>query len=221
MTLPVERRRRQIALAAAVLLAGLGFWQLGGAALIHAKAWLAQVLLERAWQASLADGGRAMRPWPWADTYPVARLKVPALGIDQIVLAGASGRSLAFAPGHLDGTARPGSAGHSVISGHRDTHFRFLRDLAPGEAIELQRPDGLWRRYQVRESQVIDARQARLSAGDGRAALTLVTCYPFDAVVPGGPLRYLVFAEDSAAVALGPKRVVNTMPSTMSSTPPR
>ncbi|MGF1608229.1 MAG: class GN sortase, partial [Kiloniellales bacterium] len=189
--------------------------------LIHGKAWLAQILLERTWQASLADGGRAMRPWPWADTYPVARLKVPARGIDQIVLAGASGRSLAFAPGHLDGTARPGATGHSVISGHRDTHFRFLRDLAPGDAIELQRPDGLWRRYVVRDSQVIDARDARFSAGDGQAALTLVTCYPFDAILPGGRLRYLVFAEDSAAAALGPKRVVSTMPSTISSTPPR
>jgi len=221
MTPPVERRRQQLALAAAALLAGLGLWQLGGAALIHGKAWLAQVLLESAWQASLADGGRAVRPWPWADTYPVARLRVPALGVDQIVLAGASGRSLAFAPGHLDGTARPGAEGHSIVSGHRDTHFRFLERLAPGAMIELQRPDGLWRQYRVTESRVIDARRARLSAGDGRAALTLVTCYPFDALVPGGPLRYLVFAEDSAPAALGPKRVVNRIPRTISSTPTR
>lgn len=184
--------------AAALLLLGLGLWQLGAAAAIHAKAWLAQGLLERAWSRTL-DGtaGESVqhRPWPWADTHPVARLQVPDLAVDRIVLAGASGRTLAFGPAHLDGTAVPGGAGHSVLSGHRDTHFRFLQDLAAGQEIRLQRPDGAWQRYRVTERRVIDARKARLRPGDGRPTLTLVTCYPFDAVTPGGPLRYLVFAE--------------------------
>ena len=163
-----------------------------------------------------------MRPWPWADTYPVARLRAPGLGIDQIVLAGASGRSTAFGPGHLDGTAAPGAAGHSVLVGHRDTHFRFLERLAPGDALTLQDRGGSWRRYRVQRNDVIDSRRARLHMGDGRAALTLVTCYPFDAVNPGGPLRYLVFAvAEEAASDLGPKRLVSTMPTTMKGTPTR
>jgi sortase A len=187
-------RRRRGLLFGAGLLAALGLWQLGGAGYIHAKAAVAQVLLERSWNDSLA-GAAQPRPWPWADTYPVARLKVPELGIEEIVLAGANGRNLAFGPTHLAGTAAPGEAGHSILTGHRDTHFTFLRELAPGQEIQVQRPDGGWQGYRVVETAVIDARHARLSAGDGRPSLTLVTCYPFEAVEPGGPLRYLVYAE--------------------------
>lgn len=194
--------RSSLCVAAAVLLLGLAVWQLGAAATIHAKAWLAQILLERAWSDTLAqtaegasEGAARQRPWPWADTFPVSRLQIPDLAVDQIVLAGASGRTLAFGPAHLDGTATPGAAGHSVLSGHRDTHFRFLEAVAIGQEIRLQRSDGGWQSYRVTDSQVIDAGKARLRPGDGRPALTLVTCYPFDAVVPGGPLRYLVFAE--------------------------
>ena len=201
------------------MLLAFGLWQLGAAGWIHAKALLAQVLLARAWSASLTEG-RAVRPWPWADTYPVARLRAPGLGIDQIVLAGASGRSTAFGPGHLDGTAAPGAEGHSVLVGHRDTHFSFLQDLAPGDGLSLQDRRGTWRRYRIERSDVIDARRARLHRGDGGAALSLVTCYPFDAVSPGGPLRYLVFAvAEEAASDLGPKRLVSTMPTTMNGTP--
>ena len=195
---------RRLAVAAAFLLLGFGGWQLGAAGYIHAKAWLAQVLLSRAWAETLAgdprtdgtSGGALKRPWPWADTGPVARLRVPELGVDEIVLAGASGRTLAFGPGHLGQTAMPGATGHSVVSGHRDTHFAFLADLAPDMKLEVQRADGGWRSYRVRGGEVIDSRTARLSLTADRPALTLVTCWPFDAVDPGGPLRYAVTAEE-------------------------
>ncbi len=189
---------RPARLAAALVLIGLGAWQLGGAGWIHAKAWVAQGLLEASWAASLAGAG-AVRPWPWADTWPVARLQAPGLGVDRIVLAGTSGRTLAFGPGHMDGTAAPGAPGHSLLSGHRDTHFRFLKDLAPGDALRVQRPDGTWRDYRVIGAEVIDARQARLAPDDGRPLLSLVTCYPFDALIPGGPLRYVVTAAGEPA----------------------
>ena len=70
------------------------------------------------------------------------RLEAPDLGVRQIVLAGASGRTLAFGPGHMDGTAAPGASGHAVISGHRDTHFRFLQDLATGDALRVKLGSG-------------------------------------------------------------------------------
>ena len=161
---------------------------------IHAKAALAQVMLEYAWQET-RSGETHVRPWAWADTWPVARLQVPALGVDQIVLAGASGRTLAFGPAHLDGTAVPGAPGHSIISGHRDTHFRFMQDLTPGMEIRIQGADSRWRSYRAGEGRVIDARDARFEVASDRPTLTLVTCWPFDAIEAGGPLRYLVFAE--------------------------
>ena len=177
-----------------LLLALLAAWQLGQAGYIHAKALLAQHLLQTAWQRTLA-GETKVRPWPWADTWPVARLQVPRLGVDLIVLDGASGSSLAFGPGHLHGSALPGAAGNSIISGHRDTHFAFLRQLQPGDTIQLQVMTGQQRLFRMTQKQVFDARSHRLAAGDEAARLILLTCYPFDALVPGGPLRYLVELE--------------------------
>ena len=109
----------------------LGFWQLGQGAYIPAKAWLAQELMQRAWNRA-GTGDQQPVPWPWADTWPVARLSALAGDVDLIVLAGGSDRTLAFGPGHLSASAFPGTQGNSVIAGHRDTHFNFLQHLDVG-----------------------------------------------------------------------------------------
>ena len=182
-------------LALAVLLLAIALWQIGEAMWIPAKAWLAQVLIADAWQTAMAEG-RQVPPWPWADTAPVARLQAPALAVDQIVLAHATGRTLAFGPGHLDGSAMPGDPGLSIISAHRDTSFAFLAELTAGTKIRLQRADGAWLTFHVTAASVIDQRRDSLPrVTTGAPQLALVTCYPFDAVMPGGPLRYVVYAE--------------------------
>ncbi|HKE43547.1 MAG TPA: class GN sortase [Steroidobacteraceae bacterium] len=175
-------------------LLGTASWQFAHAGYIHAKAILAQRLLERSWQRSL-DGVDAARPWPWADTWPVARLRMARLGVDEIVLAGSSGRTLAFGPAHVDGTALPGAPGLSIVAGHRDTHFEFLRQLAIGDELQVDRADGASVRYRVSDLAVLDARAQRMPLDAAADRLELVTCFPFDAVVPGGPLRYRVLAE--------------------------
>lgn len=181
-------------LTMAVLL-GVAAWQLGAAGYIQAKAWLAQRLIQDAWTQSLATG-QPTRPWPWADTWPVARLTLPGRGVDVYVLAGASGRTLAFGPGHLDGSAAPGAPGNTVLAGHRDTHFAFLRDLPAGAMMELQDIHGRSTRYRVRGVGVVDKADVGVLAQPGAGRhLTLVTCYPFDALRAGGPLRYVVMAE--------------------------
>jgi len=184
--------RRCLQLAAFLALA-VAFWQTGQAAYIQAKAQLAQVLLQQAWTKTLA-GEQAVKPWPWADTWPVARLTAPSQGVDLFVLAGADGRAMAFGPGHVYGTAAPGTAGNSVIGGHRDTHLRFLKDLRPGDELKLQRPDGREVAYRVSEARVVDKSDLSPLAPRGEAWLTLITCWPFDALRPGGPLRYVVTA---------------------------
>lgn len=189
------RRRHAYIVAVSVLLA-FGAWQVSGAVWIHGKALVAQMLLERGWNARLAgQDGNAAKPWPWADTAPIGRLHVPRLKINQVILAGASGRTLAFGPGHLSGTALPGSRGHSIVSGHRDTHFTFLRDLIPDDEVHIQRSDGKTVIYRVTGHQVVDARLATFTDTPDRSTLTLVTCYPFDALDTSGPLRYVVFTE--------------------------
>ena len=177
-------------LATGLLLAGV--WLLGQGGYIQVKAWLAQYLLQQAWKETL-DGGNRIRPWSWADTWPVARIQVDRLGVDQIVLAGASGRSLAFGPGHISGTAAPGAGGNSAISGHRDTHFRFLGELQDGDEIRLILPAGTEARYLVYQRGVYERDDVWL-LGRGERGLTLVTCYPFDALVPGGAERFVVSA---------------------------
>ncbi|MDX1711672.1 MAG: class GN sortase [Rhodovibrionaceae bacterium] len=165
---------------------------LGKGLYIDAKALVAQVLLKQAWADTLETGEPA-RPWPWADTQAIGRLRVPGGDIDQIVLAGASGRNLAFGPVRLEiGPA----AGLTILSGHRDTHFAFLRRLQPGGVVELQGTGGEWRRYRVSATEVIDAASATMAAGpdEAPAGLVLVTCWPFDAVDPGTPWRFVVSA---------------------------
>src|SRR5690606_2466574 len=116
-------------------------------------------LLQRAWSETLA-GGTRIRPWPWADTWPVARLTAPEHGIDLIVLAGATGRTMAFGPGHLAGSAAIGDPGVAVLAAHRDTHFRFLERLAVGDRFTLQTPDGRRHVYRVQATEIADYRDA-------------------------------------------------------------
>ncbi len=169
----------------------LGFWQLGQSAYIPAKAWLAQDLMQRAWDRA-GDGDLDARPWPWADTHPVARLMADSGRVDLIVLSGGSGRTLAFGPGHLSASALPGDVGNAVIAGHRDTHFQFLRDVEVGDTMIVERPSGSQYLYEVIGGHVVDSRRGALTLDTDDAFLSLVTCYPFDAIDPGGPMRYVV-----------------------------
>lgn len=207
-------RRGGLRRAALVLVLAVAGWNLGQAAWISAKAQLAQQLVRRAWETERAGAGD-VRPWPWADTHPVARLVVPGQGVDLFVLAGASGRTLAFGPGHMSGTPLPGEAGNAVVSGHRDTHFAVLRRLRTGDVVVVERRDGKRRRYVVSGTAVVDRRDTWVADDAGDTRLTLVTCYPFDAIRPGGPLRYVVWA-----VASPEGRVAPVHPETASTVRP-
>jgi sortase A len=174
-------------------LLGFGFLALGQGAYIPAKAWLAQDLMLRAWS-RMQSGETRVTPWPWADTWPIARLTARAGDVDLIVLAGGSGRTLAFGPGHLGASVLPGEIGNAVIAGHRDTHFLFLKDLQAGEVLKLESGRGLEHSYEVIGVDIVDSRKDSLSLDTDAAMLSLVTCYPFDTPEAGGPLRYVVTA---------------------------
>lgn len=185
----MSRRQRQM-LATLLLLAGgvltvQGCW-------IHAKALLAQLLLDTAWARSDADG-QPHRPWPWADHYPVAQLTIPALGTRWVVLEGDAGNVLAFAPGRTPASGLPGDGRTMIISGHRDTIFRRLGALHDGDLIHVRRDGRDWS-YRVAGQRVVDVRNERLAIRpDG--ALDLVTCWPFDSLGVATPYRYVVSAE--------------------------
>jgi len=187
--------RSLLALAAAALAAA----SLGEAAWIQAKAQLGQHLIARAW-ARTQRGEEAPRAWPWADTRPVARLEVPAHGVNLLVLEGGTGHSLAWGPGHLSGTAPVGApSGNAVVAGHRDTHFSFLGRLSAGDEIRVEDAEGERRAYRVTHSYVTHDGDAEAIRTTRHGRLTLVTCWPFDALLPGGSERYVVVAEASSA----------------------
>jgi sortase A len=179
-------------LAFLILIVGLCFLVSGS--WIQIKAVVAQELLERSWQQTLEHGG-PVQPWPWADHWPVAQLKLLRTGSELIVLRGDSGSSLAFAPGWNTKSAKPGEQGVTVISGHRDTHFKILKDTAIGDLIEVVTPQGEAVNYQIKTIEIVDSRVATIDTEQSGQIVVLVTCYPFDAVMAGGPLRYVVTAK--------------------------
>lgn len=197
----LQRHLRRSGVEFAALLAlGTALVCFGEVTWIRGKAVLAQVLIARAWQQALA-GVPSPKPWPWADTTPIARLQLPSHVSDSagarelLVLDGASGRNLAFGPSHDPATVTPGAQGNSVIEGHRDTHFRALQDIRVGDRLRVQGLDKRWSTFSVVDVRVVDSRRFRIALDADSARLTLVTCYPFDAIVPGGPLRWVVTAD--------------------------
>jgi sortase A len=178
--------------AATLALALAGLVLFGQGACIHAKAALAQVLLEKAFTETIASG-RETRPWSWADTWPVARIEVKRLRASTIVLAGSSGQALAFGPGHVELTPDAGERGVAVYSAHRDTHFRYLKNVVIGDEIAVTRSDGRTFRYRADGTSVVRFDASGIDPLNDGYELVLSTCWPFDAVTPG-PARYLVHA---------------------------
>jgi sortase A len=193
-TTPSSRRRPlRLSPAAAAAFALAGLWLIGDALYIHAKAMVAQVLLDRAFAAEVASGA-VVKPWSWADTWPVARIEAPRLAAHAIVLAGGSGQALAFGPGHLERTPDAGEPGTTVYAAHRDTHFAFLGRIEAGDEIVVTRRDGVTARFRVTHMQVVRWDSSGIDPGAPGRHLALVTCWPLDSAIPGS-LRYVVHAD--------------------------
>jgi LPXTG-site transpeptidase (sortase) family protein len=122
----------------------------------------------------------------------VGRLQIARLGLVTIVEEGVDQGTLRRAAGHLPGTAFPGETGNVVVAAHRDTFFRPLNAIRPGDSLRFVTPDGEFR-YVVFALDVVEpASTDVLEAGDGHQA-TLITCYPFGYVGPA-PRRLVVRA---------------------------
>lgn len=122
----------------------------------------------------------------------VGRIEIPRIGLDAVVLADTDDRSLDLGAGHLSRTALPGEPGNVVLAGHRDSHFRKLRDIQLGDSIRVTTPLGTFE-YQVEETITVRPEQVEVLEDVGRPVLTLVTCYPFEYVGPA-PKRFIVRA---------------------------
>ena len=189
----LSRHRSRLTKAAALLTLVVGVVFLADGFWLYGKAQVGQMLLSRAWAKTLEDG-KDHKPWPWADHWPVARLISKEHHIDQVVLAGDAGSVLAFAPGMNLQSAKPGQTGTVIISGHRDTHFRFLQNIKPGSELTLQTQSGTFS-YRIERTKIVDSRATRIDPTLGEDQLVLVTCHPFDTLEIGGPMRYVALGK--------------------------
>jgi len=192
----VARRR-----AAGIALIALGTLLLGSAGAVHGRALLREEGLRRAWdaaearravrtaRAALGSGERAAPP---TIGEPVARLRIPRLGLDEIVVAGVGDDELLAAPGHLPGSALPGDSGNAVLSAHRDRHFSSLGALRIGDTIttETAHKSVVW---VVRQRRVVH-RAAPALRRSVAPTLTLTTCWPVRWFGPA-PERLILTAE--------------------------
>ena len=127
---------------------------------------------------------------------PVAILRIPRLRIELPVLEGTDDAILDRAVGHVAGTAPPGTDGNSGIAGHRDGFFRGLKDIMPGDAVELETIRGI-EEYAVERTWIVPPGDVSVLAPTPIPSLTLITCYPFY-YVGSAPQRYIVRAVRAA-----------------------
>jgi len=181
--------RKQHLFLAALLIASLSL--IGNGMYIKAKAKVADWMIANTWEAR-QHSSVPQKPWPWADTWVVARIHIPRLAVNQYVMQDASGESLAFGPGAV---LPVGKQAYQFIAGHRDTHFDYLDELAVGDLVEIETHDGRLHQYQINATNIVDVRQGAFYVDEQSTGLSLMTCWPIDSIVPGGPLRYVVSGE--------------------------
>ena len=189
--------RRKTAAGIALVVAGAGLVAWAGNA--YARGWLAQDRARSEWEQRLArsevERGRALAAGSAraeaAEGTPVARLVIPKISLDDIVLEGVTPAALNGGPGHLPGSSLPGEAGNAVISAHRDRHFRRLGELEVGDIISTQTlSDSVSWRVVSRRVVNREAPAIRKEAGE---VLTLTTCWPIG-YLGGAPDRLILRA---------------------------
>jgi LPXTG-site transpeptidase (sortase) family protein len=122
----------------------------------------------------------------------VGRLEIPRLGLSVMVFQGIEERALIAGAGHVPGTPPPGGDGNVVIAAHRDTYFRKLAGILPGDRIRVVTLRGTYE-YVVDSSETVDPRDTQVMESRDRNELTLITCYPFY-FVGNAPKRFIVHA---------------------------
>ena len=122
----------------------------------------------------------------------LTRVVIPKIGLDAIVVEGASRKALSEGPGHMKETAMPGENGNVVITGHRDTFFRHIYELVKGDQIQVRR-NGKTFTYEVTGKKIVMPDDVSVIRPTHDPRLTLITCYPTYYIGPA-PKRLVVFS---------------------------
>ncbi len=186
------KRKISILLLIFLLLAGGGYFAVA-AFKMEVKARLGQVLLRHAWHKTIKTG-EDQRPWKSFDGVPILRLTIPRHKVDQIVLAGTSGQALSWAPVYHKESKLPGTGGTTILSSHKDSHWIYIKKLQKGDVIKLQDRFQQWHSYTIEDFGILNVKTDSISTTNAKEVLLIITCYPFNALTSGTPLRYVVSA---------------------------
>ena len=203
--------------AAALLIVG-GFLCVQ-ASWLPAKAWLSQQLIKHSWQQSISIMAQqqmqerqqqirsqdntnphslskpiAIKPWPWADTFPIAELVFQRIDKSIVVLNGGDPTTLAFSAGAVAPFNQPAAIKPFVVAGHRDSHFAFLEDIAIKDIVSLVDARGKMQHYQVESIDIVDATIGQFPLVADVRSLVLITCYPFKGITNSADERYVITA---------------------------
>ncbi len=158
---------------------------------LYAKSVLAQVLLNQAWQESQQQYQQKIKqgyqgenkksmPWQWADSYPVAKLTDKKNNVSWIIMAGMTGRAMAFAPTWLEDSAKPNQYGNTVISAHNDSHFNVLESSNISDEFLLEDSQGKILSYRIMTIDIVSKYNTSPYLFQDETMITLITCYPFE-----------------------------------------
>jgi sortase A len=142
------------------------------------KGWLSEQLISYSWHQTI-NLQQKIKPWPWADTYPIAELSFERLNKQVVVLNGGDPTTLAFSAGAIAPFNQARSAQPFVVAGHRDSHFSFLDEVVMNDIISLADKHGQSQLYQVEAIDIVDASTGELPILADDSQLILITCYPF------------------------------------------
>ena len=198
-------------------LAAVALLIVGGFVCVHAswlpaKAWLSQQLIKHSWQQSISIMAQqkirgqdntnphslskpiAIKPWPWADTFPIAELVFQRIDKSIVVLNGGDPTTLAFSAGAIAPFNQPAAIKPFVVAGHRDSHFAFLEDIAIKDIVSLVDARGKMQHYQVESIDIVDATIGQFPLVADERSLVLITCYPFKGITNSADERYVITA---------------------------
>lgn len=197
--------KRKLTATALLIVGGLLCIQ---ASWLPAKAWLSQQLIHHSWQQSMTSLRNyknsqqnnikhkvKIKPWPWADTFPIAELIFQRLNKSIVVLNGGDPTTLAFSAGAIAPFNQPSVTKPFVVAGHRDSHFSFLKDVAMNDVISLTDAQGQVQLYQVESIDIVDATAGQWPLLADDTSLVLITCYPFTALGSNADERYIITAK--------------------------
>jgi sortase A len=168
----------------------------------YAHGALRQDAARRAWEAAQAQSAFTVASatldanglgGPWAIGSPIARLIIPVLDLDEIVIEGVGDEELNAGPGHLPGSVLPGERGNSILSAHRDRHFSSLGSVQVGDEITTETTSHRRMKWIVIARRVIRSGEPALFSTPD-PTLTLTTCWPIRYVGPA-PERLVITAK--------------------------